>query len=106
MIRHQHVLGDVDEQLRLLEALDVKPFTRTDLNDRLLGEGSHSLLHDENGTLHLLFVHPLDVAVRGGRGGGRTSGQESRWDTTTLSCDPAHCLIGLTPTFGSCGQKT
>ena len=95
------MLGDVDEQLRLLEALYPAPLRRTDFHDRLLGEGSHSLLHDEDGTLHILFVHPLDVAARGM--GSRASGHAT---LQTLHAGTAHRLIGFTPTFGSCGQKT
>ena len=66
------MLGDVDEQLRLLEALEREiRLLRTDLDDRLLGEGGHPLLHHEDRTLHILLVHPLDVAARGV--GSRTS---------------------------------
>ena len=66
------MLGDVDEQLRLLEALEPEiRLLRADIGDRLLGEGGHSLLHHEDRTLHILLVHPVDVAARGV--GSRTS---------------------------------
>ena len=74
VLRHEHMLGNVHEQLRLLEALECEALTRADLDDRLLGEGSHRLLHDEDRTLHVLLVHPLDVAARGV--GSRTSGAQ------------------------------
>lgn len=71
VLRHQHMLGDVDEQLRLLEALEREPLACADLDDGLLGEGGHRRLHHEDRTLHLVLVHPLDVAARGV--GSRTS---------------------------------
>ena len=74
VLRHEHMLGNVHEQLRLLEALECEALARADLDDRLLGEGSHRLLHDEDRTLHVLLVHPLDVAARGV--GSRTSGAQ------------------------------
>lgn len=87
MLRHQHMLGDVDEQLGLLEALEREPLARADLDDGLLGEGCHRLLHHEDRTLHLHLVHPLDVAARGV--GSRTSVAR---DGSALRCARAVCV--------------
>ena len=85
------MLGDVDEQLRLLEALQREPLARADLDDRLLGEGGHRLLHDEDRTLHILLVHPLDVAARGV--GSRSGAQDG--SAVHVLCTCSVCTLQL-----------
>jgi len=63
VLRHEHVLGDVHEQLALLELLNQQPFGGLDLGERLARKCREVLLHDEDRALHVLLVHPLHVLL-------------------------------------------
>mmetsp|Transcript_11315 Transcript_11315/g.40847 ORF Transcript_11315/g.40847 Transcript_11315/m.40847 type:complete len:207 (-) Transcript_11315:145-765(-) len=62
VLGHQHVLGDVHEELHLLELLDVEALRRA-LEQGLLREGRERRLHDDDRAKHALVLHALRVLL-------------------------------------------